>query len=427
MGEKAEAMDVRIRALGAGGVGVGDLADGRVVFVARTAPGDLVRLRLTQDRERWAKGELTELLEEGPERVPAPCPHYDSCDGCTLQHIPYEVQRASKAAVVGDALRRIGGLDVDDPEVVASPEEYRYRNKASFVLRRLKGGRVVAGFHHRKIRRRIVDVGPECLLLEEGLSQLWSRLRKGWGDGARHLPSGPELRLELREFGGLGSLLIQGGKGSGNPKALLREVSGLVSVWTRDPSGKARHQAGEPFLEVLWLEDTVRVRGGAFMQVNSAVGQLLHRHVLDVAGTVEGKKVVEGYAGAGLLGKLLGSRGASVVAIEVDPDGVKEAQRDAPEGFTPILGSVEDALPYHLPADLLLLNPPRGGMEEKATSLLRENVVAEVIYVSCDPATLARDLKRMGDRYRIKGVRSFDLFPQTAHVETVVVLEGTSA
>jgi 23S rRNA (uracil1939-C5)-methyltransferase len=422
MADEAETLDVQIRTMGAGGVGIGDLPDGRVVFVARTAPGDLVRISLMQDRERWAKGKLLEILEEGPDRIPAPCPHYANCDGCSLQHLPYEVQRSSKGEIVGDALRRIGGLEVEDPEVVASPTDYRYRNKVSFVLRRLKGGKVVAGFHHRDVRRRIVDVGPECLLPEEGLADLWGRLREGWGEGARHLPSGGELRLELRELEGKGSLLIQGGKGSGNSKALLRDVPGLVSIWRKDPVGKTTHQAGERFLEVPWLDGTVRLRGGAFMQVNTPVGQLLHQHVLDLAGNVDGKKVVEGYAGAGLLGKILVGRGASVVSIEADPDGVKEAERDAPAGLTPILGTVEDALPYHLPADLLLLNPPRAGMDEKVPELLQDSPVSEVIYVSCDPATLARDLKRIGGGYEVREVRSFDLFPQTSHIETVVSL-----
>jgi 23S rRNA (uracil1939-C5)-methyltransferase len=420
--DEAETLDVRIRTLGSGGVGVGDLPDGRVVFVARTAPGDLARIKLTQDRERWAKGKLLELLEEGPARVQPPCPHYANCDGCSLQHLPYELQRSSKAEIVGDALRRIGGLEVTNPEVTASPTDYRYRNKVSFVLRRLKGGKVVAGFHHRDVRRRIVDVGPECLLPEEGLAALWGRLREGWGAGARHLPSGGELRLELREWDGKGSLLIQGGQGSGNPKALLRDVPGLVSIWRRGSVGNTTHQGGDQFLEIPWLEGTTRLRGGAFLQVNTPVGQLLHEHVLELAGDVEGRKVVEAYAGSGLLGKILVGRGANVVSIESDPDGVKEAERDAPEGFTPILGAVEDALSYHLPADLLLLNPPRGGMDEKVPELLRAQPVPAVIYVSCDPATLARDLKRMGDGYEVRGLKSFDLFPQTSHVETVVSL-----
>ena len=116
-----------------------------------------------------------------------------------------------------------------------------------------------------------------------------------------------------------------------------------------------------------------------------------------------------------------------MVSIEADPDGVREAEREAPEGFSTILGAVEDVLAYHLPADLLLLNPPRSGMDPGIPKLLRERPVPAVIYVSCDPATLARDLKRMGDGYQIRELKSFDLFPQTSHVETVVSLASVGS
>lgn len=401
---------------------MGDLADGRIVFVPRTAPGDRVRVRLTQEKGRWARGETVQLLDGGESRVSPPCPHFERCDGCALQHLAYEEQLAAKGAIVGDALRRLGGLSAENPPVVASPFQIRYRSRVSLLLRRLRSGRVVAGFHDRERRTHILDIGPECLLPEEGMADLWGRVREGWGRGAEHLPPGRELRLELRGVGEEASLLIQGGWGDGDPVALMDAVPGLVSVWRRDSRGGVRLVAGELFMEVPWLDEKVRLRGSAFIQVNRSLGEDLHRHVLQLAGETSGRRVVEGYAGVGVLGRALAAKGATVVSIESDPEALEEAGRDPPTGYAPVLGRVEEVLPKHLPADLLLLNPPRGGVAPEVTRLLRETPVPRIIYVSCDPATLARDLKRMGHGYSIESCKAFDLFPQTAHIETVVSL-----
>jgi 23S rRNA (uracil1939-C5)-methyltransferase len=412
--------EVLIRSLGAGGVGVGELEEGKVVFVPGTVSGDRVRVRVVQERRRWARGVVTELLQEGEDRVVPPCPHYQTCDGCSLQHLAYEAQIGAKGAIVGDALRRIGGLSIQDPEVHPSPRQVRDRNKISTILRRLPGGRVVAGFRQRESRSRILDVGAECLLPEEGLAKLWEDLRRGWGPGAAYLPRGRELRLELRGVGERGSLLVQGGVGKGDPERLLEQVPALASIWRRDADGGTRLLAGESFLEILWLGQGLRLRGGAFLQVNRPVGEDLHRHVLMLAGEVSGKRVIEGYSGAGLLGRELARRGGEVVAIEADEWGVEEARRESPSSFQAVRGRVEDLLQAHLPADLLLLNPPRGGLDPRIPSLLEDGAVPRIIYVSCDPGTLARDLRRIGDRYEMEEVSSFDLFPQTAHIETVV-------
>ena len=133
--------EVRVRGIGAGGVGIGDLPDGRIVFLPRGAPGDLVRVRLVQEKARWARGEISEILEKGAGRREAPCPRYGECDGCSLQHLEYPQQLLWKGRIVGDALQRIGGFEVVEPQVEPSPEEFHYRNKATMTLRRLPRGR----------------------------------------------------------------------------------------------------------------------------------------------------------------------------------------------------------------------------------------------------------------------------------------------
>lgn len=415
-------VEVRVRGIGSGGVGVADLPDGRILFVPRTAPGDLVRVRVVQERGRWAKGELVSILSSAPGRREPPCTRYGECDGCTLQHLDYSEQRFWKGRIVGDALRRIGKVDVEDPVVEPAPEELLYRNKVSVTLRRLPGGRVVAGFHERATRHRILDVGPECQLLEPGLAHLWEALRSEWGPGANRLPLGRQLRLTLRRLEEFGVLVIQGGRGEGRPSELMAAIPGLASIWREDTSGKLSLLKGKQTLQVSWLRERFKVMGGTFVQVNSKAGEALHRFVLASLGEIQGKRIVDGYCGMGVLGREMAHRGASVVGIEADPHGFAAAERDAPEGFRVVHGRVEEILPEELPADLVLLNPPREGVDARVSQVLAQEPVGRIIYVSCDPATLARDIGRLGGRYQLVDLHSFDLFPQTSHVETVAAL-----
>lgn len=409
--------------MGAGGVGVGNLPDGRVVFVPRTAPGDLARVSMTREKKRFAWGRLEELLEASPERKTPPCPLYHRCGGCALQHLPYPVQLSWKGTVVGDALRRIGKLALEDPKVEPSPREFGYRNKISFTLRRLRGEGVVAGFHELEQPGRILDVGEECLLPMQGLGEMWCRLRAAWGPGATRLPRGRELRLTLRGEGEQGSLVIQGGGGDGDPGQLLARVPGLTSIWRQEEKSGIRHLAGAPTLQLTWLEEGLEVAGDAFLQVNPEAGQLLHGHVLSRARESDPRFVVEGYCGMGVLGKALAREGRSVVGIELEAQAAAEARRDSPPGFRLVEGRVEDHLQDLPGADLLILNPPRRGLGSEVPQQILELQADRIIYVSCDPATLARDLRRLEEGYRVQEVRAFDLFPQTGHVETVAVMK----
>lgn len=426
-GERRESrpLPVRIDSIAAGGEGVGRLPDGRVVFVHRTAPGELAEVALTGGRKSWARGRLLRVLEPSPERREAPCPFYGECGGCTLEHLTYPAQLRAKGRIVADALTRIGGIPTEPPEVVASPAEHRYRNRVSFALRRGERGQVAAGFHALGDPDRIVEVDGRCLLPEEPVARAWDALRAGWGPDARRLPAGEELRLTLRaSAAGEVSLLVEGGYTPGRPEELLDAVPGLAAVWHRPGKAPPELVAGSPGLPETWGDETVELSGAAFLQVNRGAAALLEAHVLEVLGDPVGLKVVDAYCGIGLHARRLARAGARVVGIELDPEAVAGARRDAPEGAVFEEGPVEALLPAHLPADVVILNPPRAGVAQEVAEALAAAPPRRIVYVSCDPATLARDLRRLGGGFRVESVRSFDLFPQTAHVETVVALSS---
>lgn len=415
---------VAIRDLSHRGHGVGTLADGRTVFVPRTAPGDRAHIRVVTGKSRWARGTLLKLEEHSELRREPPCPVYGRCGGCQLQHLRYRDQVAWKGHRVAETLARIGDRGVDVPPVEPSAREFGYRNRISFTLKRLRSGRVLAGLHELERPDRIVEIRDECLLPEKPVLRVWARLRKGWGPGARLLPPGGRLRLTLRRTGDGAALVIQGGSLGGDAEALLERVEGLVSVAHEPSDGPLRHLAGVEAARDRWFGAEIPVSSSAFMQVNREGAEGLHLAVLKELGNPEGLRVVDAYCGVGAYGRRLAHHGAKVTGIELDPYAVRVARTGAPEDFTVLEGSVEEHLARALPADLVILNPPRAGVDAEATAVLRESDVARIVYVSCDPATLARDLDRLGPGFRIRQLRAFDLFPQTAHVETMTVLEA---
>ena len=412
-------VDVTVRAIASGGAGVADLPDGRVVFVQRTAPGDVARVRIGKSRPRWAEASVERMIEASPERVEPLCAVYDSCGGCRLQHLPAEAQLTWKGRWVSDALSRIGGIaDVVPPEVVPSPQAFGYRSRVTFTMRRLKGGYVVAGYHALGRPAHVIDV-EACPLAEAPIGEVWSALRNGWGDGAERLPDGGRLRLTLRNAQGGIELLVEGGAPGWNAAPLLEAVPGITAAWHRP--GASEEADGQPLLVA---GETTAGGGVSFEQVNRAAAELLRAHVLRRIEEAhpEAGHAVDAYCGVGVYGRELAARGWTALGLESDPVAVEEAQRGAPDAFTVEAGLVSALLPNALPADLLVVNPPRQGLESGVVEAILADPPRLLIYVSCDPGTLARDLKGLAVSYTLADIAAFDLFPQTAHVESVAVL-----
>ncbi len=416
---------MRVRSLASSGAGVADLPDGRVAFVQRTAPGDLVEARIVKLRPRWGEARLLAVLEAGPSRVAAPCPLFDRCGGCSLQHLGYDEQLRWKRTWVADALARIGRLDAAVPEVIPSPVRTGYRNRLTFTVRARARDRFVAGFHALGNPDRIVDVGTECLLPEAPILEAWAAIRGALRSGALPLQETGELRLTLRSLEAGVVLLVKGGRPGWDPASLLAQVPGLAGVWHHASGEPAPRRVAGALLHEAWGEDRVPMGGQAFLQVNRGAAESLVAFVLAQAGSPG--RAIDAYCGIGVYGRALARRGWEVQGIELDADACAGARHDAPLGFRVFEGRAEDRLAGLLPADLVVLNPPRTGIHEGVPTALLRHLPRTVVYVSCDPATLARDAGRLKEAYRLADIRSFDLFPQTSHVETVAVLAARGA
>jgi 23S rRNA (uracil1939-C5)-methyltransferase len=408
----AASTPVRIDRLAGGGDGVGKLEDGRTVFVPRTAEGDLVEVADLRMYQRFARARVGRLLEAGPGRVAPRCVHYDRdrCGGCQLQHLEIARQVAAKRTFIGDALRRLGKLDVADPEVVSGAAEFGYRTKVT--LARGKGGTL--GLHQEGEPERIFAL-ERCELIAPALQSLWARLRPMQA----RLPKTLE-RLILRvDRSGAVHLIVEATGQEGWTKAReFHAALGDVTIWWRPEGGSPRVVAGG--------DGRTAYPATVFEQVNPAMGDLVRRWAVEQAGEVRGKHCWDLYAGIGETTIMLLEAGATAESIEGDRRAVDVAMKHPALRTSDLAraGRVEDLIGTLKRPDLVVTNPPRVGMAPKAVEVLAAVRPARLIYVSCDPATLARDVARLGAGWRVASVKGFDLFPQTAHVETVLVLEA---
>ena len=404
---------VRILRLATGGDGVGRMEDGRTVFVPRTATGDLVELSQIRMHRRYARARASRVVEPSPDRVEPRCPHYvqDECGGCQLQHIGSIVQREARRGFVGDALRRIGRLDVPDPEIVPSDHEFEYRTKITLAVD--PGGQRI-GLHPLDQPDRVFDL-VRCHIISSDLMALWSEVRE-----RRSLLPLDLRRLVLRlDRAGRRHLLLvtEGADARARAESLHRELArrgSEVTVWLQVEAADAEAVAGaaEPFPATV------------FEQVHPAMGDKVRAFALAALGDVDGRHVWDLYAGIGETTSALVLAGASVESVESDPRAVAEAEARGPAAERHV-GRVERVLGRLRRPGLVITNPPRTGMDERVGAGLERSAPERIVYISCDPATLARDLSRLPS-YRLVAATAFDLFPQTAHVETVAVLDRGS-
>jgi 23S rRNA (uracil1939-C5)-methyltransferase len=405
-----EPLEATIDGFTHGGEGVARV-EGKAVFVPGTIPGERVRLRVTDDRKRWARAELVEVLDPSPDRITPPCPYVPACGGCDLQHVRPDAQRQLKSRVVREQLERLGGL-ADPPvrDCLAVGPDTGYRTHAQFHA--APDGRL--GFH----RAGSHDVVPidGCLVLADAAQAVRDQL--GDGTGAT------EVAVRAHATTGTDAAVLTPGPGP------LELPEGRFDLLLTQPDGRTVAMRGDGVLAERIAGITYRFRADAFFQVTTHGAEALVTHVLAAVGDVAGALTWDLYAGAGLLSLPLARAGAEVLAVEGHPGAAEDARHNAEMAgleltvLTEPVGAVTRRAaagdPTLEPPEVVVLDPPRTGAGERVVADLLALEVPTVAYVACDPAALARDARTFAaGGYRLTSAQPLDLFPMTHHVEVV--------
>jgi 23S rRNA (uracil1939-C5)-methyltransferase len=446
---KGEELELRVDSLAYGGNGVARL-NGFVVFVRRGLPGDLVRARVTKVKRGFAEALATEVLEPSGERVDAPCAHYPACGGCRFQDLAYESQVAAKEAQVRDALVRLGGIAEPPLEpIVPARSIFHYRNKLEYSFTRTPSGPAL-GFHKAGRWDEVLEI-ERCWLTTD----LGNAVRDAVRDWAR------EERLEAYSqedgSGYLRHLVVREGRNTGQALVQLVTAPGekfetgyLVDVLRRFPEVRSIHWAvNDTPAEVtnlptrlLWGEDAIeeqllglrfRIRPNAFLQTNTEMAETLYELALEFAALTGAETVYDLYCGTGTIGLSMASRALTVWGVDISEESVACALENMDlNGVTNaaffagnVSQSLEELAERAGPPDVVVVDPPRAGLAGKALRRMARLQAQRVVYVSCNPTTLAGDLKALRGEwgYELVRARPVDMFPHTPHVETVALLE----
>lgn len=417
---------IHVERIAGGGDGVGREDSGRVIFVPRTAPGDVILADVVHAKRQWAKGRVREYVQLGEDRRPAPCPQYDQCGGCHLQHLTPVEQRRAKRGVVQEALRRIGGVEAAVPDLVVAGNEFGYRNRVTFSFGDATGG-LRAGFRMLHDATAVTDTS-RCLLAELPIQLAWSALRESWKQGICDPPAGPETRLTIRSASdGSVDMLLRGVEppAAESVGRLFERVPGLVGYHYAPPGGVPACIAGSETLADRWQGIDFDLPADVFLQVNRQVSVAMDAWLDERVGGLSGARILDLYAGVGARAIRWAMGGAEVTACEVSAPAAAASRSAAARVGAQVVvqhARVEDRIEELLPVDVVVVNPPRSGLTRCVAKALVTESAERLAYVSCDPATLARDLGRLSPAWDLVELQPFEAFPQTAHVETVAWL-----
>jgi 23S rRNA (uracil1939-C5)-methyltransferase len=442
-------LELKIDSLAYGGNGVARL-NGFVVFVRRGLPGDTVRARVTKVQRRHAEALATEVLQPSPLRVDAPCRHYPACGGCRFQDLAYEAQAEAKAAQVQDALQRIGGIEDPPLEPILPAEEiFHYRNKLEYSFTQLEDGPTL-GFHKAGRWDEVLEI-ERCWLTTDLGNAIRNAVRE-WARGDRLVAydqaehTGYLRHLVVREGMNTGQVLVQLVTGPGE----RFDTGGFVDALRRFPEVRSIHwSVNDSAAEVtnlptqlLWGEEAIeevlcglrfRVRPNAFLQTNTRMAERIYGLAREFAALTGEETVYDLYCGIGTIGLVLARDALTVWGIDISEESIACALENADLNgignaayFAGNVGqALEELRDRSGGADVVVVDPPRAGLAGKALKRLGEIGAARIVYVSCNPTTLAGDVRRLREEYgyRLQRAKPVDMFPHTPHVETVSLLE----
>ena len=430
-----EELELEITGLAHGGRGVAR-RDGYVVFVSGALPGDTVRAAITKSKRRFAEARVVELLRPSPDRIPDRCDHGgEPCPGAPWQGLPYEEQLRHKSELLDDALRRIGGLDGFELEPMEpAVEQWRYRNKLEYSFGAGDEG-LVLGFHARGRWDQVVDA-EDCQLASERNNAVRNDIRAWAQDEAippydRRAEEGVLRNLVVREgrrTGAVQTRLVTSAAQIPKPPVDLHTVIDGPGSGTDGPTGAL----GAEYLEEELCGLRFRISHRAFFQTNTEMAERLYGVAAEFASLTGGERLFDLFCGIGTLGLSMASRAGELWGIEVVPDAIVDAVENARiNGISNAQFRTGDARTQIRPLleeagrpDVVVVDPPRAGLSAKIVRRLIECEAPRIVYVSCNPTTLAPNAAQLTEAgYRLRRVKPVDMFPQTPHIECVALLE----
>jgi 23S rRNA (uracil1939-C5)-methyltransferase len=411
-----------------GGDGLARLPEGKTVFLPFVLPAEEVSATIVQEKSSFSRASVDQVLKPSPYRVQPPCPYFGSCGGCHYQHSGYAAQLENKRAILKETLLRNGKLEWKGDVITHSGESWNYRNRSRMKVR---GGAEFALGYHRLGSHDLLPI-KECPISSKLINRV---LKHVWELGeAGKVPAGI-TELEFFADHADAKMMLEVYFTPGSPEmhdfaaalqAKAPEIKG-IAFFAESTNGEAgseqpKYSVGDPTLGYQVGEKSFRVSAGSFFQINRYLARDL---VQTVVGDFHGRIALDLYAGVGLFASHLAKRFDQVFAVESATVSSADLQANAIKNVVPVKSTAEGFLPrcINMQPELVVVDPPRAGLGAKATQLLAALRVKRIVYVSCDPATLARDVRTLLETgYHVEEVHMVDLFPQTFHIESVVRL-----
>ncbi|MET3291817.1 UNVERIFIED_CONTAM: 23S rRNA (uracil1939-C5)-methyltransferase [Brevibacillus sp. OAP136] len=445
-------VELEITGLNHEGQGVGRY-NGYTLFVPKALPQEKVLAEVEHAKKSFGFARLLSVAEPSPVRLTPPCPVFDQCGGCSLQHMDYAAQLAHKQQIVRDNLARIGGFTVEGEDAaivhptLGMDEPWRYRNKAQVPIG-MQGGKIVSGFYAEK-SHDIIDIDA-CLIQQDINDSVVRVVKKLAGElGITAYNEGTHTGLLRHVVAKVGVktgqvmvVLITTEETIPQKDRLVESIRQELPTVTSIVQNVNERQTNVIFGEktfTLWGNDVIydyigsvkfAISARSFYQVNPVQTEVLYNKTLEYAGLSGGETVIDAYCGIGTISLFLAQKAKHVYGVEIVPEAIADANRNAElngmENVTFAVGAAEVVIPEWrkegIAADVIVVDPPRKGCDEALLETILAMEPERVVYVSCNPSTLARDLKVLGEKYRVVEVQPVDMFPWTGHVESVALL-----
>jgi 23S rRNA (uracil1939-C5)-methyltransferase len=421
-------VNLTIEKLVYGGDGLARLPEGKTVFLPFVLPGEEISATIIQEKSSFARATADQVLKPSPYRIQPPCPYFGTCGGCHYQHAGYTAQLENKRAILKETLLRNGKLEWKSEIITHSGEPWGYRNRSRL---KVSGGADFAIGYHKMGSHELLPV-KQCPISSPAINRVLTHI---WELGeAGKIPAGIS-EIELFADHADAKIVLEVYLAPDAPEmhefaAILQakapEIKGMAffaeDTAQESPRTQPKYTVGETALAYQVGEKSFRVSVGSFFQVNR---YLVKELVQTVVGDFHGRIALDLYAGVGLFATHLSKRFDQVFAVESAPSSAADLQANAVKNVVPVISPAENFLPrcINMQPELVVVDPPRAGLGAKTTQLLAALRVKRIVYVSCDPATLARDTRLFLETgYHVEEVHMVDLFPQTFHIESVVRL-----